>query len=121
MKIAISTQSADIDSLVDPRFGRARWFIVADTTADTWEAIDNAAGRDGSGGSGIQAGSTVAERQVEAVITGNVGPNAHRVLSAADIAVYQVAETGGVTARDALTAFGRGELSRIGAPTAAGR
>ncbi len=37
----------------------------------------------------MQAGTTVASQGAEAVITGNVGPNAHKVLAAADIAIYQ--------------------------------
>ena len=42
MKVAISAQSNDIDSLVDPRFGRARWFIIADSESGEWQAHDNA-------------------------------------------------------------------------------
>jgi predicted Fe-Mo cluster-binding NifX family protein len=34
MKVVISTQGNDIDSLVDPRFGRARWFLVADSESE---------------------------------------------------------------------------------------
>jgi predicted Fe-Mo cluster-binding NifX family protein len=40
------------------------------------------------GGAGIQAAQTVANRGVEAVITGQIGPNAVRVLNSAGIAVY---------------------------------
>ena len=84
MKVAISAQGNDIDSLVDPRFGRARWFIVADSETGEWQAHDNAANVDASGGAGVQAGSTVASQGAEAVITGNVGPNAHKVLAAGE-------------------------------------
>ena len=119
MKVAISTQGNDIDSLVDPRFGRARWFLVADSETDTWEALDNSVNVDASGGAGVQAGSTVAAQGVQAVITGSVGPNAHKVLAAADIAIYQVGN--GVTARDALTALRRGELRQVEAPTVSGQ
>jgi predicted Fe-Mo cluster-binding NifX family protein len=118
MKVVISTQGSDIDALVDPRFGRARWFVVADSENDAWEALDNSSNVEVSGGAGVQAGTTVAAQGAEAVITGNVGPNAHRVLAAAGIAIYQAGN--GVTARDALAGFRRGELTPVGAPTVGG-
>ena len=73
---------------------------------------------DASGGAGVQAGSTVASQGAEAVITGNVGPNAHKVLAAANIAIYQAGN--GVSARDALDALERGELTAVEAPTVSG-
>ena len=118
MKVAISAQSDTIDALVDPRFGRARWFIVADSESDTWEAHDNAANVDASGGAGVQAGTTVASLGAEAVITGNVGPNAHKVLAAADIAIYQA--DNGISVRDALAALNNGKLTAVEAPTVSG-
>ncbi|HET6496970.1 MAG TPA: NifB/NifX family molybdenum-iron cluster-binding protein [Thermoleophilia bacterium] len=118
MKVVISAQSSDIDAMVDPRFGRARWFIVADTESGEWQAHDNAANVDASGGAGVQAGSTVASHDAEAVITGNVGPNAHKVLAAANIAIYQVSN--GASVSDALAALARGELKAVEAPTVSG-
>ena len=118
MKVAISTQGNDIDALVDPRFGRARWFIIADSESGSWEALDNSVNTDASGGAGVQAGSTVAAQGAHAVITGNVGPNAHKVLAAGKIAIYQV--DNGVTARDALAMLTRGELVAVAAPTVSG-
>jgi predicted Fe-Mo cluster-binding NifX family protein len=118
MKVAISAQGNDIDALVDPRFGRARWFIVADSETGEWQAADNSGNVDASGGAGVQAGTTVAALGVEAVVTGNVGPNAHKVLAAAGIAIYQAGN--GVIVHDALAALGRGELVKIDAPTVSG-
>ena len=118
MKVAISAQGNDIDALVDPRFGRARWFIVADAETGEWQAHDNSVNVDATGGAGVQAASTVAAHGVHALITGNVGPNAHKALAAADIAIYQVGN--GVTARGALDTFGRGELTTVEGPTMSG-
>jgi predicted Fe-Mo cluster-binding NifX family protein len=118
MKVAISAQSNDIDSLVDPRFGRARWFIVADSETGEWQAHDNSVNVDATGGAGVQAASTVAAQGVQALITGNVGPNAHRALAAGSIVIYQVGN--GVSARNALDAFGRGELTAVEGPTVSG-
>jgi predicted Fe-Mo cluster-binding NifX family protein len=118
MKVVISAQGRDMDALVDPRFGRARWLIFADTDGDDWQAHDNNDNVNAGGGAGIQAGTTVAEHGAEAVITGNVGPNAHRVLAAAGIAIYQAGN--GASVRDALAALRRGELTTATAPTVQG-
>jgi predicted Fe-Mo cluster-binding NifX family protein len=66
----------------------------------------------------VQAASMVAAHGVHALITGNVGPNAHKALAVADIAICQVGN--GVTARGALDAFGRGELAAVEGPTMSG-
>ncbi len=118
MKVAISAQNDTIESLVDPRFGRARWLIVADSETGEWRAHDNSVNLQASGGAGVQAASTVAAQGVQALITGNVGPNAHKALAAGKIAVYQVGN--GVTARGALDALARGELNAVGGPTVNG-
>jgi predicted Fe-Mo cluster-binding NifX family protein len=118
MNVAISAQGNDIEALVDPRFGRAPWFIVADTGSGAWYALDNAANVQASGGAGVQAGSRVATEGVAAVVTGNVGPNAQKVLAAAGIAVHQAGN--GTTVKDALAAFVRGELPAVQGPTVSG-
>jgi predicted Fe-Mo cluster-binding NifX family protein len=118
MKVAISAQQGDIESLVDPRFGRAVWFIIADSESGEWTAVDNHETADASGGAGVQAGTMVAEQGVRSVITGNVGPNAHKVLIAAGISIYQAGN--GVTVREAIRSLNAQELEEVGAPTVAG-
>jgi predicted Fe-Mo cluster-binding NifX family protein len=118
MKVAISTQDNDINSPVDPRFGRARWFVIVDRESGAWEAVDNSGNMNASGGAGVQASTTVAELGAEAVVTGNVGPNAHRVLAAAGTAIYQAEN--GMTARDAMAKLALGELTLVEAPTVSG-
>ena len=41
MKVAISAKGNELSSQVDPRFGRAVYFIVYDTEDDSFEAISN--------------------------------------------------------------------------------
>lgn len=118
MKVAISTQTNDIDSLVDPRFGRAAWFVVVDSESGEWTAVDNRRNAGASGGAGVQAGTVVVDQGVGAVITGNVGPNAHKVLAAAGIELYQAGN--GVSAREALRSLNTRELTAVQAPTVAG-
>jgi predicted Fe-Mo cluster-binding NifX family protein len=86
MKVAISSSGNDKSAQVDPRFGRCQYFIVIDTESGETTAVANAA-QSAGGGAGIQAAQTVADHDVETVLTGNVGPNAHRALQAANITV----------------------------------
>jgi predicted Fe-Mo cluster-binding NifX family protein len=118
MKVAVSSQGNNLDALVDPRFGRARWFVIADSVSGAWEAVDNGDNLNASGGAGVEAGSSVAARGVKALVTGNVGPNAHRVLSTAGVEVFQAGN--GVTVREALERLRHGELPAVGTPTVAG-
>ena len=86
MKIAISSTGHTLDAEMDPRFGRCQYFILIDTETMQFEAIENASGT-AAGGAGISAAQMVASKGVQAVLTGNCGPNAYNVLSAAGIQV----------------------------------
>lgn len=107
MKIAISATSKEMSSNVDPRFGRAKFFIVVDTETDASSVHDNAQNLAAAQGAGIQAAETVAQLGAEAVVTGNVGPKAFRALNAAGIKVY-LSNEGSVA--DAIRKFKAGEL-----------
>ena len=41
MKVAITSQGPDMTSMVDLRFGRAKYFIVVDTETGEFSAHDN--------------------------------------------------------------------------------
>jgi predicted Fe-Mo cluster-binding NifX family protein len=113
MKIAISSSGTDQSSQVDPRFGRCQYFIIADTDDGKTEAVRNAA-QSAGGGAGIQAAQTVADQGAETVLTGNVGPNAHRALQAAKITV--ITGVSG-TVSDALKLFQEGKYQATDSPT----
>ncbi|MBN1367382.1 MAG: NifB/NifX family molybdenum-iron cluster-binding protein [Dehalococcoidales bacterium] len=84
MKIAISATGPSLDAEVDPRFGRCQYFIIANPETMEFDVIDNNAP---GGGAGIAAAQMIAGKGVEAVLTGNCGPNAYQVLSPAGIKV----------------------------------
>lgn len=107
MKVAITSQGKDLESQVDPRFGRAQAFIVVETDSGDLEVVDNEQNLNAPQGAGIQAGKTVAESGAEVVITGHCGPNAFRTLSAAGIKVVVGARG---TVGEVLEKFKSGEL-----------
>lgn len=116
MKIAVSAVAASLDSEVDPRFGRCQYFIIADTETLQFEAVENSSSAV-SGGAGIAAAQLIAEKGVKAVLTGNCGPNAYRVLSASGIEVV-TGVSGKV--RDAIEAYRRGECRASPEPNVPG-
>ena len=113
MKIGISSTGKDLDDQVDSRFGRCQYFLIVDTDTMSFEYISNESAM-ASGGAGIQAAQSVAKAGVEAVITGNMGPNAFQTLSAAGIKV--VTGVSG-TVKDAVEKYKKGELKETTAPS----
>jgi predicted Fe-Mo cluster-binding NifX family protein len=112
MKLGISSSGQDLQSNVDPRFGRCPYFIIYDTDSDDYEIIDNQS-RQAMGGAGIQAAQTISDKGVEAVVTGNIGPNAYKVLAAARINVYS-GFTGSL--KEAVDKVKNGELKPTSGP-----
>jgi len=107
MKIAVTAMGERLTDSVDPRFGRAKVFVVVDTETNEHSAHDNSQNLNAMQGAGIQAAQNVAELGVEAVATGNVGPKAFSTLNAAGIKVY-LGATG--TVNDAIEQLKAGKL-----------
>ena len=113
MKICITAEGNNLDSKVDPRFGRCRYFIIVDTDTLSLEAIENP-NIESMGGAGVQSGQFVASKGVKAVLTGNVGPNAFQTLQAAKIEVI----TGiSGTVKDAAEKYKKGGLKPTQGPS----
>ncbi|MDD4353794.1 MAG: NifB/NifX family molybdenum-iron cluster-binding protein [Candidatus Nanoarchaeia archaeon] len=85
-KICISSEGESLEANVDPRFGRCSYFIFINPATLMFEALENPY-KNSTGGAGIQAGQFVADKKIDAVLTGNVGPNASKTLEAAGITV----------------------------------
>jgi len=117
MKIAVTATGATPESDVDPRFGRAKYFIIYDIDSGTWESRDNTVNLNAVQGAGIQAAKNVVDAGVQAVITGNVGPRALSVLQKAAIPVYTGAQG---TVQDAVAAFSGGSLNAVDRATVEG-
>jgi predicted Fe-Mo cluster-binding NifX family protein len=113
MRIAVTANGADLDAPASPVFGRCTTYILVDTETMQYEAVANPAVSAG-GGAGVQAAQFVIERGAQAVVTGNVGPNAFGVFRAGGIPVYLFK---GGTVRQAVEAYKRGLLSSISGAT----
>ncbi len=112
MKVAISANSADLNSLVSPVFGRCAGFIIAEVEngeIKSSEFISNPA-LNAFRGAGIQAAQLVLSKNVQAVISGNLGPNAFAVLQQAGVKVYQAF---GLSIKDAIKKLSAGELPEM--------
>jgi len=112
MKIAVSSTDKDLNAEVDQRFGRCKYFLIVDPENMNFNIIDNESSI-ASGGAGIKAAETVVNNGAEVLITGNIGPNAHRTLSAGKIKIFTGA-TG--TIKDAITSYKNGELKETENP-----
>jgi predicted Fe-Mo cluster-binding NifX family protein len=110
MKVAVTSQFEGLSSEIDPRFGRAKWLIVVDTETGKSEAHDNAVNLNVTQGAGIQTGQNIANLGVAAVITGNIGPNAFRTLSAAKVTVFLAEKQ---TVQQAIDSFKAGKLKEV--------
>ena len=112
MKIAISATGPTLDAEVDPRFGRCQYFIIVDPETMQFEAIENSSAM-AAGGAGISTAQMIAGKGVQAVMTGNCGPNAYQVLSAAGIQVIT-----GVSGKvkDAIQSYKSGQFQASSEP-----
>ena len=90
MKIAISSTGKNLTDSVSEVFARCPYFIIAEVEngkIKKVEAIKNES-ENQMGGAGISAAQLMAEKNVNAVITKNVGPRASDVLKQFNIGVY---------------------------------
>lgn len=110
MKVAVTAQDKTFSSEMDLRFGRTKWLIVVDTESGDFNAYDNAVNLNAAQGAGIQTGQNIANLDVEAVITGNVGPNAFKTLNAAGVKIFLSQKQ---TVAEAVESFKAGKLKEV--------
>jgi predicted Fe-Mo cluster-binding NifX family protein len=111
MRIAVTSTGKDLDSNTDPRFGRAAYFIIVNPETMEYETVENSQNLNLPQGAGIQAGKTIIDNNAGALITGNCGPKAFKVLQSAGVKIFTGAE-GSVS--DAVSKYKNGELELTG-------
>ena len=110
MKVVVTAQGNELSSEIDLRFGRAKWLIVIDTETGDFEAHDNVMNLNAAQGAGIQTGQNIANLGADAVITGNVGPNAFKTLNAAAVKIFLAEKQ---TVQEAVESFKAGKLMEV--------
>ena len=119
MKVAVSARGSTPDSDIDERMGRAYWLMIYETDNNSWQAINNDASRNAMNGAGQQTASLLLGLGVDAVLTGEIGPRAFRILSQAGVDIYLGAAG---TVMDTLVSWHDGHLvktataNNIGSP-----
>jgi predicted Fe-Mo cluster-binding NifX family protein len=111
IKIAISSTGENLTDNVSEIFARCPFFIIAeikDQKIERIEVLENKS-TDQMSGAGISAAQLMAEKNVNAVITGNVGPRALDVLKQFNIEIY----TGSGAIKKVLQEFINGKLKKI--------
>jgi len=111
MKIAITCQDDNLDSMIDQRFGRCKYFLIADIESKKivkTEAVLNQGAEQGHG-AGIKAAEQIGDLKVEKVLTGQLGPNATAVLDKLGIVAFQASGK----AKDAINKLLNNELELI--------
>ncbi|MDA3835100.1 MAG: NifB/NifX family molybdenum-iron cluster-binding protein [Spirochaetales bacterium] len=106
MKIAITSKGTTLDAEVDPRFRKAAYILIVDTTNLSVEALDNSQ-NNALKGKGIQTAAMVNDIGATILLTGFCGPNAFKTLKVSGIKVANVSGT----VREAVNKFNEGALS----------
>ncbi|MBZ9572675.1 NifB/NifX family molybdenum-iron cluster-binding protein [Patescibacteria group bacterium] len=117
MKICITSLGPNLDSPIDPRFGRAQYFLLLDEKGNLEEVLPNP-GVHAMRGAGIAAAQEIASWGVNVLITGNIGPNAFGVLVSSGIKVF-LAPTG-ISAREVFEMWKENKLSQVQGPSVPG-
>lgn len=113
MKIGISSTGKDMNSQIDPRFGRCAYFMIIQTDDMSLDVFENEYKSLG-GGAGIQSAGFLHSKGVETVLTGNCGPNAMNVFFEGNIQVI-TGQAGKI--QDIVEKFKNGELTPSVNPT----
>ena len=117
MKVLVTCTEGTIDAQVDPRFGRAAYFLIYDQSSADWQAYPND-GVNASGGAGVKAAQFSENHKVEAVVSGHFGPNAFEALQAADIKMFAFGDC--QTAAESLQRLANGQLKPVQAAARGG-
>lgn len=111
MKIAFTSKGTQWESEMDPRFGRASFFILYDEEKEELTHVNNSAAEKEAHGAGPKAAQILFEQNVQVIVTGNgPGGNAAAVIDKAGIEVLVGA--GEKTVEQAYAAFKNNELKK---------
>ncbi len=114
MKIALPVREKDLNSVIDPRFGRATGYLIVDSETKDCQFIPNpAAGA--ARGAGIAAAQVIVSQKAEAVVVGSIGPTAFSALETAGVTIYQGLPN--QTAKELVDSLTAGKLTKLTRPS----
>ena len=111
MKIIISSNGETIDSPIDTRFGRCKYFVMVEienSEIKNVSTIENQGAIQGHG-AGIKAAEQIGNLKPDLLITGSLGPNAFDIIKELEIPAFQ----GFGTVKESVEKFISGELNKI--------
>jgi len=112
MKIAFTAKGTNMDSEMDPRFGRTEYFVFYDEETKEVSSFDNSDTGKDAHGAGPKTAQRLFELKANVLITGNgPGGNAAAVTNKMGIEIYVGA--GEMTVQSAYDAFKKGELTKV--------
>jgi len=109
MKILLSSQGSEKDSIVDQRFGRAAYYVIYNDETDEYTFVENQ-GKFENSGAGVKASQFVLKQGVDCVITGSLGPKAFMIIKDAGLKGYKNIEG---TIEEVLKAFKNNQLEEL--------
>ena len=110
MKVAVSAYGDSLDAKIDKRFGRCAWFLFVDSDSMECESVENG-NADTVAGAGTACAQLVLKKGVDAVISGQVGPNAYEVLKQGGVKVFITPQDSNV--REAIDRHKNNELQQM--------
>ena len=112
MNIAFTTQGQDLDSPMDPRFGRTRFLLLLDDETGNVQATDNSEADEAAHGAGPKTVQKLVELGAQVLVTGNgPGGTAAEALKHTGIEIYVGA--GDMSVQEAIDAYKNGELKKF--------
>lgn len=112
MKICVTSTGDKKNSEIDLRFGRCSYFAILDDESQNFEFVPNP-GINSVQGAGITSAQKIIDLGVDTVLTGNVGPNAMKLLRGSDIKIYSLKEG---SIEEAFSTFKTKDLTEITNP-----
>ena len=113
MHIAITlADNKGLESSISSVFARCPFYMLIDPETKIFTIEENPA-QNASGGAGVKAAQWMIDKEATAVITGNLGPKAHNVLSSANMPAFK---SQGGNIEEMLKAYNEKELESFFEP-----
>lgn len=114
MLIGVSSVGESLESRIDTRFGRSKYFIIYDTNNKNYTVLNNQVNQSVAQGAGIQTAQNLVNQNIDVLLTNNCGPKAFKVLSTAEVKIYLTDVNS--TVNEAISSFNSNKLNLMKDP-----